>query len=259
MSSTTQQFAQSFAQWRRQFVKGIGRSLLQHIAGFFSRQSLIGATPRFDPAVFAWIPKYESRWREIAAELEDVLRQRAQLQSFHDVSPDQQRISKGDDWKVFPFFVFGDPFAPNCARCPVTAQLLADTPDIRNAMFSILSPHTYIPAHRGPTNGIIRIHLGLIVPGGADTCRIRVDDQLFGWEEGKCVVFDDYFEHEVWNDTEHERVVLFFDVDRPMRARGRWLNKMLIAIFKRTAYIEDAKNNIKPLQEPVRDARQQAD
>ena len=247
-----------FADWRRQFVKGIGRRLLRGIAGFFSRQSLIGATPRFDPKVFPWIAQFEAHWRAIRTELEGVLRQRAELQSFHDVSPDQQRISKGDDWKVFPFYVFGDPFAPNCARCPTTARLLQATPDIRNAMFSILSPHAYIPPHRGPTNGIIRIHLGLIVPGGVDTCRIRVDETLFGWEEGKCVVFDDYFEHEVWNDTERERVVLFFDVDRPMRLPGRWLNRALIAIFKRTAYIEDAKNNIKPLPTPHAEPHQTA-
>ena len=132
----------------------------------------------------------------------------------------------------------------------MTARLLAQTPDIRNAMFSILAPRMHIPPHRGPTNGIIRIHLGLIVPGGADACRIRVGDQIFGWEEGKCVVFDDSFEHEVWNDTDHERVVLFFDVDRPMHVAGRWLNKALIAIFKRTAYVEDAMNNIKPLAAP---------
>ena len=241
---------QTFPEWRRQFVKNIGRRLLSGIAGFFSRQSLIGATPRFNPNVFPWIPQFESHWQEIRRELEDVLLQRAQLQSFHEISPDQQRISKGDDWKVFPFLVFGDPFAPNCARCPTTARLLAATPDIRNAMFSILSPKMHIPPHRGPTNGIIRIHLGLIVPGGAAICRIRVDDEIFGWEEGRCVVFDDYFEHEVWNDTDQQRVVLFFDVDRPMRLPGRWLNKLLIAVFKRTAYIEDAKNNIRPLADP---------
>jgi aspartyl/asparaginyl beta-hydroxylase (cupin superfamily) len=172
-----------------------------------------------------------------------VLATREALPAFHEVSPDQKRISKGDSWKIFPFYAFGDSFEPNLRRCPQTARLLAEVPHLRNAMFSILAPRYHIPAHKGPTNGIIRIHLGLIVPGGADVCRIRVGDKVFGWEEGKCVVFDDYFEHEVWNDTDRPRVVLFFDVDRPLRPLGQLVNLVVIAAIKRSAYVRDAKRN----------------
>lgn len=93
-----------------------------------------------------------------------------------------------------------------------------------NAWFSILSPGYYIPVHRGPTNGIIRVHLGLLVPRHRRNCRVRVDKQLLHWKEGKCIVFDDYYEHEVWNETDEHRVVQFFDVDRPMRPLGRFVN-----------------------------------
>jgi beta-hydroxylase len=48
----------------------------------------------------------------------------------------------------------------------------------------------------------------------------------------------------VWNDTDDVRVVLFFDVDRPMRPVGHWLNKLLIGIFKQSAYVKDAKRNL---------------
>ena len=117
-------------------------------------------------------------------------------------------------------------------------------PNLRNAWFSILAPGYRIPPHQGPTNGIIRIHLGLIVPRDSANCRIRVAGEEFGWQEGKCVVFDDSYEHEVWNNTDEQRAVLFFDVDRPLRLPGRSVNRLLIALMKRTAYVRDAHTNL---------------
>lgn len=34
-------------------------------------------------------------------------------------------------------------------------------------------------------------------------------------EAGKCLVFDDCYEHEVWNKTKRERVLLLFDLWHP--------------------------------------------
>ena len=228
---------------RRNRVKKAGKRLIRAVSDFISRQSLIGPGPTFPPTVFPWLDRFEAEWRTIRAELELVLATNEALPTFHQLSVDQKRISQGESWKVFPFYVFGDSFEPNLERCPETARLLARVPHLRNAMFSILAPRYHIPAHKGPTNGIIRIHLGLIVPGGPEACRIRVGDRIFGWEEGKCVVFDDYFDHEVWNDTDRPRVVLFFDVDRPLKPLGRLVNRLVIAAIKRTAYVKDAKRN----------------
>jgi aspartyl/asparaginyl beta-hydroxylase (cupin superfamily) len=36
-----------------------------------------------------------------------------------------------------------------------------------------------------------------------------------GWEEGRCLVFDDTVEHEAWNDSEQARGVLLLDFLRP--------------------------------------------
>jgi beta-hydroxylase len=229
--------------YRRSQTKKAGRAMLHRVASFISRESTIGPGPVFRTTVFPWLAEYEASWRVIRSELDAVLARRSDLPAFHDVSPDQKRISRGDNWKIFPFYVFGDPVAANLARCPETARLLASTPNLQNAMFSILSPHYHIPPHQGPTNGIIRVHLGLIVPGGPDVCRIRVGDRIFGWEEGKCVVFDDYFEHEVWNDTDRTRVVLFFDVTRPLKPRGALVNRAMLAAMRQSGYVKDAKRN----------------
>ena len=229
---------------RRKILLKSGKSLIHGMSRLIARQSLIGATPVFDKTVFPWTADFEVNWRAIRTELEHVLTNRDRLPSFHELSPDQYRISKGDNWKTFVFYVFGERFDPNCMRCPQTARLLDKVPHLRNAWFSILAPHYRIPPHQGPTNGIIRIHLGLIVPKDRKNCRIRVANEIFGWEEGRCVVFDDYYEHEVWNDTPEQRVVLFFDVDRPLRPFGKLANRLLIAAIKRSPYVQDARQNM---------------
>jgi beta-hydroxylase len=230
---------------RRSWVKKIGRHVLHLTDRFISQQSLIGDAPVFDPAIFPWIRDFEARWKTIRAELDVVLQGRDSLPSFHDISPDQKRISKGDNWKTFIFYALGHRVDSNCKRCPETTKLLEKCPELQNAWFSILKPGYRIPPHKGPTNGIVRIHLGLIIPEQRDQCWIRVDDQILHWTEGKCIVFDDSYEHEVQNNTDQQRVVLFFDVLRPMHIPGRILNAIMLALLKRTAYFRDARENIR--------------
>src|SRR5438445_9608768 len=115
--------------------------------------------------------------------------------------------------------------------CPRTAALMREIPGMTTAMFSILSPRKHILDHRGPYKGVIRYHLGLIVPKEKEACRIRVGDTIAHWEEGKSLFFDDTFPHEVWNDTDSMRVVLFMDILRPLPAPVALLNDLIIRII----------------------------
>ncbi len=241
-----------FRGFRRKHVKRAGKFLIARVSRLIARESLIANTPVFDKSVFPWTADFEANWEAIRAELDEVLKVREALPSFHEISPDQKRISVGDHWKTFVFYGFGIRVDANCERCPETARLLDQLPDIENAWFSILAPGYHIPAHHGPTNGIIRIHLGLIVPREREKCRIRVDDQILHWDEGKCIVFDDYYEHEVWNDTDEQRVVLFFDVDRPLRPLGRFVNRLMIGAIKRSAYVKDAQKKLQFWEDKLR-------
>ena len=36
------------------------------------------------------------------------------IPSFHQIAPDQARISKGTHWKTYALFIFGQPVADNC-------------------------------------------------------------------------------------------------------------------------------------------------
>lgn len=245
--------ADRFRSFRRKTVKRAGKFLIARASRLIAKQSLIGDKPVFDKSIFPWTADFEANWEKIRAELEEVMKARDALPSFHEISPDQYRISVADNWKTFVFYGFGIRVDANCERCPETARLLDSLPDIENAWFSILAPRYHIPAHRGPTNGIIRIHLPLIVPRDRENCRIRVDDQILHWDEGQCIVFDDYYDHEVWNDTDETRVVLFFDVDRPLRPLGRFVNRLMIAGIKRSAYVKDAQKRLKLWEDKLRD------
>lgn len=58
---------------------------------------------------------------------------------------------------------------------------------------------------------VLRYYLGLIIPGPEGSCRIRIGNDVRGWKEGKSMIFDDSNEHEVWNDNDSDRVVLFVE------------------------------------------------
>jgi ornithine lipid ester-linked acyl 2-hydroxylase len=111
------------------------------------------------------------------------------------------------------------------------------------AMISILSPRKHILDHRGPYKGVLRYHLGLVVPEDAEACRIRVGEDLRHWEEGKSMIFDDTFNHEVWNDTDETRVVLFVDVLRPLPFPESAINRAIIKAIGWSPFVLDAKRN----------------
>ena len=145
-----------------------------------------------------------------------MLDDREALPNFQDISKDQIEITDDDRWKTFFLYGYGFEAKLGVQMCPKTAELMRQIPGMTTAMFSILSPRKHILDHRGPYKGVLRYHLGLIVPKDAEQCRIRVGDDIRHWQEGKSLMFDDTFNHEVWNDTDETRVVLFVDVLRPL-------------------------------------------
>ena len=68
---------------------------------------------------------------------------------------------------------------------------------------------THVLAHTGLTNARMRIHLGL---SGLDGVYIRVGDSTRQWRDGRCIVFDDSFVHEVWHNGTQTRIVLIVDI-----------------------------------------------
>ena len=243
----------------RAFVKKTGKKLVRKIAGYQSSQSTVPDTPKLDNSHFPWLKEFTDNWETIREEAKAVLAFRDDIPAFHEISPDQYRLSTAKNWKTYVLFGFGERLETNTKITPVTASILEKVPNLQTAMFSILSPGYHIPAHKGVTKGILRSHLGLIIPEDREKCRIRVDDTITAWKEGEIFVFDDTFEHEVWNETDEERVILLFDFDRPMKWGGRVLNKTFLNIMKMTAFYQDPKKNLQTAEERMEAAIRTAD
>ncbi|MFM9967071.1 MAG: aspartyl/asparaginyl beta-hydroxylase domain-containing protein [Burkholderiales bacterium] len=166
----------------------------------------------------AWWPKedfecvayLERNALVIRRELEHVL---ADGDGFQPYVQPEGKIHDSGDWDVLYLYFHGKTFAENQRRCPETARIISGI-ERRGGMiyFSRLTPGTRIARHCGLTNVKLRCHLGLVVPDG---CGLRVGDEGRTWEEGKCLVFDDSFEHEVWHDGSRDRVVLIVDFYHP--------------------------------------------
>ncbi|HEY2632351.1 MAG TPA: aspartyl/asparaginyl beta-hydroxylase domain-containing protein [Solirubrobacteraceae bacterium] len=231
--------------WERtvELTIAVGERILAPIERFIGKRSLVGDTTFFPEERFPWIEQVERNWLTIREELEAVMADRDALPNFQDISKDQIEITDDDRWKTL--FLYGYGFKAKLATelCPNTAALMEQIPGMTTAMFSILSPRKHILDHRGPYKGVLRYHLGLIVPEQATQCRIRVGDDLRHWEEGKSLVFDDTFNHEVWNDTDETRVVLFVDVLRPLPAPWSTINKLIVKAIGYSPFVLDAKRN----------------
>ena len=225
-----------------------GKRLRRWVNRIIATHSKVGDPPVFAPELFPWVPVLEQGWPAIKADLEALLAKPDAIPTFHAVSPDQKRISHGTQWRSFFLWGFGYRITGNCERCPDTAAVLEQIPGLVTAFFSILAPGAHIPPHRGVTKRIVNCHLALMVPRQAsqpeDRCRMLVDDQVVTWEPGKCVVFDDTYQHAVWNPTQEMRVVLLLQVKRPIRQPGRFLGDLFLWLVRRSPYVQDARRNL---------------
>src|SRR5580658_10091637 len=199
----------------------------------------------FEPESFPWVAPIESEWKTIRKELDALLVRRGDIPNFQDVSEAQKVLTEGEQWKTFWLFAYGEKAEGNCARCPETVRLLQRIPGMKSAMFSILAPGKHIPEHRGMYKGVLRYHLGLIVPGPQGASRIRVGSDIRSWQEGKSLIFDDSHPHEVWNEVKSDRVVLFLDFLRPVYFPISLLNQLIVWTIAHTTSITEPMDRIR--------------
>jgi beta-hydroxylase len=221
----------------------VGERALAPVERFIGRRSLVGDATFFELERFAWVRHIEENWTVIREEVERLLEDQAALPNFQDISRDQIEITDDDRWKTFFLYGYGFEAKLGVQMCPRTAALMREIPGMTTAMISILAPRKHILAHRGPYKGVLRYHLGLIVPEDAEACRIRVGEDIRHWQAGKSMVFDDTFDHEVWNDTDETRVVLFVDVLRPLPFPESAINRAIVKAIGYSPFVLDAKRN----------------
>ncbi len=186
---------------------------------------------------------FKENWETIKKELIEVLKDDQAIPKFHEVDSIQRFISAKDDvpWRTFIIKAYGKWADKNAVKVPETVKLLEQTPQITTAMFSILDGGKHIPPHMGFFKGVLRYHLGLLVPEDGP-CFITVGGQKYAWKEGEDVLFDDTYMHEVWNKSTQRRVVLFCDVYREKDLPGwvQFFNKKLFELLSSSERLKKA-------------------
>lgn len=173
---------------------------------------------------FDWVEALESATAEIRSELVNVMSADSRFTPYLEndgdhFSPRGTYLVNNDDWGAYYLWHYGELMEEASELCPkaLTALRNAPQPDIPGqapiALFSKLRPDTRIPAHHGMVNTRLICHLPLIVP--EDCGALRVGSEQRAWTEGELLIFDDSIEHEAWNESDRERVVLLFDIWRP--------------------------------------------
>lgn len=230
-----------------------GRRVLDLANRRLARSSPLGDRPVFDPSAFAWVERVEAATPLIRSELAEILREPRRIPEFRDVSKDQAHLTAAGNWRTFFFYAYGHRADGNCARCPITSRIVASIPGMQTAFFSILAPRARIAPHRGPHAGLLRYHLGLVVPSVDDRCGIRVHDQILRWRVGRSLVFDDTYEHEAWNETDGVRAVLFVDFERPLAGVARSLNRGFTRLVAMSPFVREGVQNFERWDEKYGD------
>ncbi|MDB9527430.1 aspartyl/asparaginyl beta-hydroxylase domain-containing protein [Oscillatoria sp. CS-180] len=222
-----------------QLIGSLAFSVFSLLEWFNKKFSLVGNHCFFELDHFSWVYEVENQFSFIREELDNIINH-DNIPNFQDISKGQEALTQDDKWKAFLMYANGHKIEGNCVKCPRTVEALEKIPNIKTAFFSIIYPHKHIPPHRGPFNGILRYHLGLIIPSDRKSCRIRVGDQNRHWEEGKSIIFDDTWNHEAWNDSDQVRVVLFVDFLRPLPFLIKYLNIGFISFIREFPFIRKA-------------------
>ncbi len=204
----------------------------------------IEARPFFDREQFPFLRDLEKGASKIRQELEQILGHDEDFLPYVDVDGETvekwRRLNHSKQWSSYHLYRNSELVRTNCEECPQTYAIVEALPMPRlpgqspEVFFSLLRPGTHIPPHCGLANYKLTVHLPLIL---SPNCAIRVGDQTETWQDGKCLIFDDSFEHEAWNKSDSLRAVLILEVWHPdLTQQERELLGVAFSAFSRFNY-----------------------
>ncbi|MDY7564542.1 lipid A hydroxylase LpxO [Pseudomonas sp. RTC3] len=216
----------------------LGRQLSDHssflapVNCFLYLFSKVPSKPYLQTSDFPELQPLQDHWEEIREEALNLLR-------AGEIKRSEQPNDVGFNsffktgWKRFYLKWYGDNHPSAIELCPRTIELLNRIGTVKAAMFAELPPGSKLVRHRDPYAGSVRYHLGLQTPNDPK-CYISVDGQNYHWCDGEGVMFDETFIHYAENATQQNRIILFCDVERPMKYRwaaafNRWFSRTVLA------------------------------
>jgi aspartate beta-hydroxylase len=203
----------------------LGRKRIYNSQPTLTHFPRIPAISFFDRADFPWLAAVEAATNDIREELLGLLEAKSEgFVPYVSLEPGAlvnqwRELNNSRRWSALFLYKDGEAQQDHIERCPRTVAALAHAPvaDVPKrgptSFFSRLDPKTRIPAHNGSSNTRLTVHIPLIVP---PNCGFRVGSEVREWHPGTALVFDDTIDHEAWNDSDEQRVVLIFDIWNPL-------------------------------------------
>lgn len=177
----------------------------------------------------------QEKYEDIKREFEQIYHQ-SQLTNIDEFYKVDSDIGQNDQWKAYPFLIWNHAFENNLNQCPLTSSLLNEIPGCTSAMFSVLLPGKHILPHQGVYKGVIRCLYTLHVENG-NSCWIKVNHKKCYFSNNEAIYFDETFEHEVKNESNEMRAVLYLDIYRKFSFPLNLYNKALFFLFSKSPYI----------------------
>lgn len=197
-------------------------------------------------AAIPGLRELEDGWGQVLAEYDQLERQRSRL-DVEEVAG--MELGVIGDWKAH-FLIEQRKVLPAAAgRCPATLALLDGIEGLRCAYFSVMGPNTHLLPHAGPNPSILRVHLTLRTPEPIGSSALIVDGSVVEHRPGELFVFDDTFEHEVWNRGGSDRATLMLDVRRPMPWWVRPIDAAVQLLFRLHPVRRQANQRLIELEE----------
>ena len=134
-------------------------------------------------------------------------------------------VTKGS-WTEYILWMDGEFNVAHCAQFPVACRTVANFPLVTGwekdakeytlqgqVTFMRVTPGTHLRPHTGQINNRLTVQLPLIVPEGVS---IRVANTTRNYTQGKVIIFDDSYEHEVKHEgASGDRYVLYMTAHHP--------------------------------------------
>ncbi|MDE1163990.1 MAG: lipid A hydroxylase LpxO [Pseudomonas sp.] len=222
-------------------------TFLAPVNTFLYLSSRLPNQPYLRTEAFPELAPLQAHWQEIREEARALLRQGAIKRSddYNDVGFNSFFKS---GWKRFYLKWYGDHHPSAMKLCPRTTELLAQIGSVKAAMFAELPPGSRLVRHRDPYAGSYRYHLGLDTPNDPG-CYLNVDGEPYHWRDGEAVMFDETYIHYAENTTDQNRIILFCDIERPLKYRwasrfNQWFSSKVMAAAAAPNSEEDATGGL---------------
>ena len=173
--------------------------------------------------------------------------------------------NQDEDWRYYLIWRQGKFSEAGLSLFPKTVKIISKLESFLypfgEVVFIVMKPGVVSPPHTDDINISLTCQLGLNTP---DYCGIKVGGVTRSWSRGKTLFFDNSFEHEAWNKSQEERVVLLLDLYHPAltKIEKTLLNFVLkrfdtgkkggFHLVKDSQYLERVLANLSDSKSPVR-------